>query len=109
MIRYFLVADDALPTTDRDDGNPNVSDHGDYHYLALGSHGTAGTGWNLLAMTTSSMPHSDWLPLPPLIDQRTLVASVVPVERLADIGVAADATTLDVALIAGSIMPSMGI
>jgi hypothetical protein len=110
MNRYYLVADADLPTANPTDGHPSGSDFGIYHYIALDSHGTAGANWNLLAMSTSDRkPFASWLPLPPLIDQKTFVASVLPAGVLSDLGVTGDHTALDLAMILGEIVSTMGI
>lgn len=111
MNRYFLVHDDHLPSCDPNDGKPNVGEYGAFQFLSLASHGTAGDGWHLLVLgsAASVSAHSEWLALPPLIDQKTRLDSVIPVEVLSDIGVTGDHTSLDLALIAGAIIPSMSV
>jgi hypothetical protein len=102
MKRYFMVRDEHMPAP---------ADHyGHYHYIDLASHGPAGSNWNLMCLLDSHIqPHPQWIRFPPIFDARTtLLASAVPQECLADLGLTGDETTIEAVVRLGEINPLMG-
>lgn len=103
MKRYFMVRDEHMPTPE---------DHyGNFHYIDLASHGDAGFKWNLMClMDDYAQPHADWISFPPIFDTKTkLLASAVPQECLADLGLTGAETALEAVIRLGEINPLMGL
>lgn len=75
MKRFFIA-----PLSDMQGlaaGNPNPLDVGEYHYIDLGSHGSAGTGFvAVVMMNERKAPMASWQALPSLLDAVTTLASV---------------------------------
>lgn len=103
MKRYFMVRDEHMPAPEDRLGN--------YHYIDLASHGPAGFKWNLLCLVDAHIqPLADWTPFPPIFDARTtLLASAVPQECLADLGLTGAETTIEAVMCLGEINPLMGL
>lgn len=102
MQRFFLCHDDDLPAGDESWGN--------WHFIALDSHGTAGTEWNVVTLLDGHIqPKDAWLAFPSLYDGRTTLrqSNVIPEQLLADLGLTGDETTADAMLVFGAIHPSM--
>lgn len=109
MNRYFLVHDLSLPTL-ADDGQPNPAEFGIYHYIPLDSHGLNGQYWNLLTLQdNNAKPCDAWVAFPSLFDQQTLVADVIPITLLQDLGITGAHTTLSMVFLLSGINPIMGI
>lgn len=97
MQRFFLCHDDHMPAPEESWGN--------WHFIALDSHGPAGANWNLIVLADKHIQaNPDWIPFPSLYDAKTtLRASKVPEQVLADLGLTGDETTIEAAVIFGEI------
>lgn len=103
MKRYFMVRDEHMPAPE--------DQFGQYHYIDLASHGTAGFKWNLMCLVDAHIqPRTEWIAFPPLFDAKTtLLASAVPQECLTDLGLTGEETTIEAIVRLGEIHPLMGI
>lgn len=103
MKRYYMVRDELLPTVEQDFGN--------WHYIDLASHGSAGDKWNLVCLCDNHIqPGDGWLPFPPMYDAKTtLEQSPVLQECLADIGLTGQETCIEAVVKLGEIHPCMGV
>ena len=101
MQRYFLVHDDHLPTI--------KENFGELHYVDLGSHGTAGAGWNLLCLAQEHhQPKPEWQALPKLYDAKTTLAqSPIDHALLANLGVTGEETAMEAIEKFGAVHPLM--
>ncbi len=102
MKRFFMIRDEHMPE--------HEPFHGEFHYIDLASHGTAGHKWNFgCVVDPHSQPHPEWIALPSLLDAATkLKDSPVPQEYLADFGLTGEETTLEAVTVLGAIHPMMG-
>lgn len=103
MKRYFIAQTDDMPTVED-------NAYGHYHYIELCTHGDAGENHNLICLEDRvAVPHTNWIALPPLLDQSTKISMVLDHTLLTDIGLTGEETTLQVALLVGEIHPDMGL
>jgi hypothetical protein len=79
MKRYYIVPPGLLPN--------ELPEHpfvGEYHYIDLDSHGSAGSGHRVLVLLDQSKAApADWEALPHLLDSTTTLASPAHAKHLA--------------------------